>query len=102
MLRFYLVVLVIVIVIVIVIEDIEDTTTCQHKKSIEKRQRLVDSMYIVFLVNYDYDDEHEHDDEHDPRREILDFSTSGSVCSAPALACRDIGVIQCPRRVQGS
>ena len=72
-LRFYLVVL----VLVIVIEDIENTTMCHHKKSIEKREKLLDATRVVFPVDYDYD--YEHDYEHDRRHGILDFSTIGCV-----------------------
>ena len=81
MLRFYLVVLVLVLVlvIVIVIEDIENTTMYQHKKSIEKREKLLDATRVMFLVDYDYDYEHEHEHEHDRRQGILDFSTIGCV-----------------------
>jgi len=52
---------VLVLVIVLVIEDIENTAMYQHKKSIEKRERLFDGACVVFLVDYDYDYEHEHE-----------------------------------------
>ena len=54
-----LLVLVIVIVIVIVIEHIESTTICQHKESIEKREKLFDATCVTFRVDYEHEHEHE-------------------------------------------
>jgi hypothetical protein len=57
--------MVFVLVIVIVIENIENTTMCQYKKSIEKREKLSDATCVMSFVDYDYDYEHEHENEHE-------------------------------------
>ena len=58
-------VLVLVLVIVIVIGDIENTTLCLRKKSIEKRETLLDATCVMAFFDYDYDYDYEHEHEHD-------------------------------------
>jgi len=62
----FVLVLVLVLLLVIVIEHIESTTIRQHKESIEKREKLLDTTCVMFRVDYDYyyDYEHEHDGRH--------------------------------------